>query len=216
MSLDFYRQKRNFKETPEPRGKISRASKFRFVVQRHQATRLHYDLRLELDGVLKSWAVPKGPSLNPIERRLAMQTEDHPVEYLEFQGSIPQGNYGAGVMEVWDTGAYFPVNKDHEKITEKEALKNLQNGELKFLVAGKKIAGEFVLVRLKDGRSWLLIKHRDDYATSKPFNPDKAKPLSKSSAVKSSAAKSQVKKLPAKRSPAKKTAKKSPIKRKSR
>ena len=177
MGLELYREKRDFKETPEPKGKKSRTNKFRFVVQRHEATRLHYDLRLELDGVLKSWAVPKGPSLNPTERRLAMQTEDHPVEYLEFEGSIPKGNYGAGKMKIWDEGKYFPVDKNHQKISAAQALRNLESGELKFLLIGKKIAGEFVLVRLKDGKSWLLIKHRDDYAVSKPFDPDKARPI---------------------------------------
>jgi len=179
MGLEIYREKRDFKKSPEPKGKKTKTGKFRFVIQRHEASRLHYDFRLELDGVLKSWAVPKGPSLNPAERRLAMQTEDHPVEYLDFEGIIPKDNYGAGKMKIWDTGVFFPVNKDHEKISEKEALKTLEKGELKFLMMGKKIAGEFVLVRLKDEKSWLLIKHRDEYAVTKPYDAEKIKPVRK-------------------------------------
>ncbi|MEO6932522.1 MAG: DNA polymerase ligase N-terminal domain-containing protein, partial [Chitinophagaceae bacterium] len=138
-----------------------------FVVQRHEASRLHYDFRLELGGVLKSWAVPKGPSLNSSDKRLAMMVEDHPVDYIDFQGSIPQGNYGAGTVIVWDHGSFNPVDKDHKSISEKEALAGIKNGEIKFALKGKKLKGEFVLVQLKQAQkenAWLLIKHKDKYA----------------------------------------------------
>jgi bifunctional non-homologous end joining protein LigD len=167
MALALYNEKRNFSDTPEPEGKKAKKNLFRFVVQRHEASRLHYDFRLELDGVLKSWAVPKGPSLNPKDKRLAMMVEDHPVGYIDFEGRIPEGNYGAGTVMIWDKGEFYPVNEKSEKITEKQALQNLENGQLKFYVNGNKLRGEFVLVRLKadeKNNSWLLIKHRDDFA----------------------------------------------------
>jgi len=177
MGLETYKKKRNFEETPEPKGKLAAKTQFRFVVQRHEATRLHYDFRIELGKVLKSWAIPKGPSMNPKDRRLAVQTEDHPVEYIDFEGKIPEGNYGAGIMHIWDTGVYLPVNKEHEKISERQALKNLESGELKMLLKGGKLEGEFVLVRLKDGRSWLMIKHRDEWAVNNIYDAEKLKPL---------------------------------------
>ena len=168
MSLKTYNEKRDFSQTDEPEGKIDKKGKQRFVVQRHQATRLHYDLRLEIDGVLKSWAVPKGPSLNPKDKRLAVQTEDHPVKYIDFHGTIPKGNYGAGIMDIWDTGTFMPVDENHKKITDKKAVANLAKGELKFLIKGQKLNGEFVLVRLKgDEKNWLLIKHKDEFALDK-------------------------------------------------
>lgn len=172
--LKEYKKKRDFKTTPEPSGKKQTSgAHLRFVVQRHDATRLHYDFRLELDGVLKSWAVPKGPSMNPADKRLAVHVEDHPVDYIDFAGVIPRGNYGAGVVQVWDHGYYIPVNADIEPISEREALKWLKNGELKFVIKGKKLSGEFVLVRLKrDEKNWLLIKHNDEYAVHSKYEAE--------------------------------------------
>ena len=160
MSLTKYHQKRKFNETPEPKGKKVKPGKFlHFVVQKHEATRLHYDFRLEFDGVLLSWAVPKGPSLNTADKRLAMMVEDHPVDYMEFEGTIPKGNYGAGTVMVWDFGNYAPV------LPMKAGLKK---GELKFVLNGKKLQGQFALVKTKgfggSQNSWLLIKDRDKYA----------------------------------------------------
>jgi bifunctional non-homologous end joining protein LigD len=163
MSLALYNKKRDFKQTSEPSGKKSDSGGFRFVVQEHHASRLHYDFRLELGGVLKSWAVPKGPSMNPADKRLAVQTEDHPVSYIDFKGTIPKGNYGAGKVMIWDSGSFQPVDGKHAPITERAALQALKKGELKVALDGKKLSGEFVLVRLKDEKNWLLIKHRDEY-----------------------------------------------------
>lgn len=177
MSLIKYNQKRDFKHTREPKGKISPKNLFRFVVQRHQASHLHFDFRLELGSVLKSWAVPKGPSLNPAQKRLAVMVEDHPVSYIDFEGTIPKGNYGAGTVTVWDHGKFIPVNHEHKKISESEALNNVKNGELKFILKGKKLKGEFVLVRLqKQDKNWLLIKHKDEYAVNKMYDAEKATP----------------------------------------
>jgi bifunctional non-homologous end joining protein LigD len=174
MGLATYNKKRDFKNTPEPKGKQGINQLFRFVVQRHDASRLHYDFRLELGGVLKSWAVPKGPSMNPSDKRLAVLVEDHPVSYIGFEGEIPKGNYGAGTVEVWDKGLFFPINKELEKISERQALLALKNGELKFFLKGDKLEGEFVLVRLKnDDKNWLLIKHNDEYAVKKKYDSEK-------------------------------------------
>jgi bifunctional non-homologous end joining protein LigD len=174
MALATYNKKRNFKATPEPKGKGEKKNNFRFVVQRHDASHLHYDFRLQLGGVLKSWAVPKGPSMNSSDKRLAVMVEDHPVSYINFEGEIPAGNYGAGTVEVWDKGIFFPVDKDLEKISEREALKALQNGELKIFLKGDKLEGGFVLVRLKkEEKNWLLIKHNDEYAVSKKYDSEK-------------------------------------------
>jgi len=156
--LEEYRKKRQFNRTPEPSGaEASAQTENVFVVQKHAATRLHYDFRLAIDGTLKSWAVPKGPSLNPNDKRLAVQTEDHPLDYANFEGNIPKGSYGAGEVMVWDRGTFQVEGKD-------DALKQVQRGEIKFLLNGEKLRGSFVLVKLKNsqkGNEWLMIKHKD-------------------------------------------------------
>lgn len=162
MALKGYTEKRNFQNTPEPEAKIQRSKgQLIFVVQRHAATRLHYDFRLEMDGVLKSWAIPKGPSLDPNHKRLAMMVEDHPYAYRNFEGTIPKGNYGAGQVEIWDQGTYEPLHG-----TEEDLLKDLAAGSLKIKLEGKKLKGEFALVKLggQEQQAWLLIKHRDAFA----------------------------------------------------
>jgi bifunctional non-homologous end joining protein LigD len=167
MALTLYKKKRSFKDTPEPTGGNPPKDTLHFVVQKHAASRLHYDFRLEMDGVLKSWAVPKGPSLNPEDKRLAMMVEDHPYDYRNFEGIIPEGNYGAGTVIVWDEGSFQSLVAGTKKEQEKELLKQLKKGSLKFSLNGKKLKGEFALVKLKKdekGNSWLLIKHRDKYA----------------------------------------------------
>lgn len=158
--LAEYRKKRRFAETPEPRGKKARKDEKIFVIQKHAARRLHYDLRLEFGGVLKSWAVPKGPSLNPGDKRLAVQVEDHPFDYRTFEGTIPEGNYGAGEVIVWDQGTYEPEGTQGVE-------EQLARGDFKFRLHGVKLNGSFVLVKLKRSQGkneWLLIKHRDEYA----------------------------------------------------
>ncbi|MBA4055455.1 MAG: DNA ligase, partial [Marivirga sp.] len=165
MSLDTYTRKRNFSKTPEPKGKVkSLSKKLGFVVQRHDASHLHYDFRLELDGVLKSWAVPKGPSLDPHDKRLAVMVEDHPISYGKFEGVIPEGNYGAGTVDIWDSGTYIPEVPSKDPAA--NIRKGLKAGSLKFIMKGRKLQGSFALVRLKDGKekNWLLIKHRDEFA----------------------------------------------------
>jgi bifunctional non-homologous end joining protein LigD len=160
MALDEYQRKRNFKATPEPAGKVKKSGEHRFVIQKHRASHLHFDFRLEMDGVLKSWAVPKGPPLDPGDKRLAMQVEDHPVSYFDFEGNIPAGNYGAGTVMVWDVGTWEPLGDVHEM---------LAKGDLKFRLYGKKLKGEFVLARMRSkrpgskGTEWLLIKKRDEF-----------------------------------------------------
>lgn len=164
MALEEYRKKRNFKETSEPAGKKSpRARKTPpvFVVQKHQARALHYDFRLEIGGVLVSWAVPKGPSLNPGDKRLAMQTEDHPVEYADFEGVIAEKQYGAGTMMVWDKGIWQIESDD-------SAAKQLARGRLSFSLSGQKLQGAFMLIRTggaqRAGKQWLLFKRSDEHA----------------------------------------------------
>lgn len=167
MALKDYNNKRKFDETTEPKGKTKKSEdQLIFVVQRHAASRLHYDFRLEMEGVLKSWAVPKGPSLNPDDKRLAMMVEDHPYDYKDFEGNIPEGNYGAGQVEVWDSGTYEPINDKSRLSDEKELLKELKDGSLKFVLHGKKLKGEFALVKMKnsENNAWLLIKHKDKFA----------------------------------------------------
>lgn len=174
-SLKTYDQKRNFKETAEPKGakKTTDSKQHIFVIQRHHASRLHYDFRLEVDGVLKSWAVPKGPSMNPADKRLAMQVEDHPYDYKDFEGVIPEGNYGAGFVYVWDKGTY-ELLRDDGKGFDKEANKELRDGDLKIRLKGKKVKGEFALVRMKtsDDNAWLLLKHKDEFAVKTPYNSE--------------------------------------------
>ena len=170
MSLEKYNEKRHFTGTPEPEGKAGKKSKsLIFVVQRHKASHLHYDFRLEMDGVLKSWAVPKGPSLNPKDKRLAMMVEDHPVSYATFQGVIPEGNYGAGIVEVWDSGTY-ELSPDNKGTGEE----GIEDGSLKFILHGKKLKGQFALVKLRKAseNSWLLIKDRDDKSIDDPYNSE--------------------------------------------
>ena len=173
MALEEYKRKRNFEGTPEPPPKLEKKRGNRFVVQKHEATRLHYDFRLEMEGVLKSWAVPKGPSLDPADKRLAMQVEDHPVSYFDFEGNIPEGNYGAGSVMVWDVGTWqplspTPVNGKYVPGTEAEAAAMLAKGDLKFRLNGKRLRGDFALIKMKGrrpgskGNEWLMIKKQDD------------------------------------------------------
>ena len=161
MGLEAYHKKRDFRRTPEPRGKFSKANRRRFVVQEHHASKLHFDFRLEMGGILKSWSIPRGPSLDPSEKRLAVPTEDHPVEYLKFEGLIPEGEYGAGQHMIWDAGTY-ELTADGNA----DALEQFDKGKLKFRLHGNKLRGEFGLVRMARNRGdqWLLIKSRDEYA----------------------------------------------------
>ncbi len=168
MALTKYKQKRSFKDTPEPTGGKPSAKELRFVIQKHDASRLHYDFRLEMEGVLKSWAVPKGPSTDPTTKRLAMMVEDHPYDYRDFEGIIPKGNYGAGTVIVWDEGTYTPIEElKTKKEQEKHLLKQLKEGNLKIVLNGKKLKGEFALVRTNGmgENAWLLIKHKDKFAS---------------------------------------------------
>ena len=166
-TLDTYRQKRNFKSTTEPKGRKARKAGNAFVIQKHDATRLHYDLRLEMDGVMKSWAVTRGPSLVPTEKRLAVHVEDHPLEYNAFEGTIPKGEYGGGTVIIWDRGTWTPVH-DPEK--------GYAKGHLEFELKGEKLSGHWHLVKMhgKPGEkreNWLLIKGEDDAART-PDQPD--------------------------------------------
>jgi bifunctional non-homologous end joining protein LigD len=168
LSLEKYRKKRNFEISPEPSGRIRPIAKAKepllYVIQKHRASQLHYDFRLELNGVLLSWAIPKGPSLDPSVKRLAMQVEDHPREYGSFEGVIPEGEYGGGTVMLWDTGTWTPETEDPES--------SLKRGDFKFALHGKKLHGSWALVRTKGygsraDKSWLLIKHRDKFASTK-------------------------------------------------
>jgi bifunctional non-homologous end joining protein LigD len=172
--LETYRTKRNFSTTAEPKGS-KRTTKQRavlsFVIQKHAASHLHYDFRLEWNGVLLSWAVPKGPSLDPSVKRLAMQVEDHPLEYGTFEGTIPKGEYGGGTVMLWDHGSWTPENPDVDAA--------LKKGELKFEIHGEKLHGSWVLVRARGGYGgskkpgWLLIKHRDKFASTNDILEEK-------------------------------------------
>ena len=178
MALEEYKRKRSFDRTPEPPPKLDPKKGFRFVVQKHRASHLHYDFRLEMEGVLKSWAVPKGPSLDPADKRLAMQVEDHPVSYFHFEGIIPPNNYGAGTVMVWDTGTWEPLKEDYSdhpasrSEREKQASAMLAKGDLKFRLHGRKLKGDFVLVKMRSrragskGTEWLLMKKRDEHAVT--------------------------------------------------
>jgi bifunctional non-homologous end joining protein LigD len=179
MKLDKYRKKRHFGVTPEPHGVTNlqgdRREPLIFVVQKHMASHLHYDFRLEWRGVLLSWAVPKGPSLDPSVKRLAVPTEDHPLEYANFEGIIPPGEYGAGTVMVWDRGVWIPEHPDVDA--------DLEKGELKFTLEGKKLKGAWVMIRVRGGWSrssdkpyWMLIKHRDAFASEEDIT--ETKPLS--------------------------------------
>ncbi len=170
MALTEYKRKRAFDSTPEPKGGKPKRGKLSFVVQQHAASRLHYDFRLELDGVLLSWAVPKGPSMNPKEKRLAKHVEDHPFDYRDFEGLIPEGNYGAGSVILWDQGTYEPVGSAKtKKEKEGQIRREFEKGSMKFVLHGEKLRGQFVLVKMKgrDNDAWLLIKHKDEFATKK-------------------------------------------------
>jgi bifunctional non-homologous end joining protein LigD len=167
--LAEYRRKRDFSRTREPAGgKRKKAARLAYVIQKHAASRLHYDLRLELDGVMKSWAVPKGPSLDPKVKRLAIHVEDHPIEYNRFEGTIPAGEYGGGTVMIWDYGSYTSAGDEGDP--EATLRAGYRKGDFKFVLRGKRLKGSWVLVRTK-GRGersrqqqWLLIKHRDETA----------------------------------------------------
>ncbi len=189
MALEAYKKKRRFDATPEPADGVSKRPEFRFVVQKHRASHLHFDFRLEMKGVLVSWAVPKGPSLDPADKRLAMHVEDHPISYFHFEGIIPEGNYGAGTVEVWDTGTWAPIldwgndaaaAKNVSKAdAERAAIAMYEKGDLKFRLDGEKLQGAFVLAKMKRARygkdnEWLLIKKRDD-AVVEGFDANSAK-----------------------------------------
>jgi bifunctional non-homologous end joining protein LigD len=183
MSLKEYNEKRDFSKTAEPKsGKSKAEGKLQFVIQKHDASHLHYDFRLEMEGVLKSWAVPKGPSTDPKNKRLAMMVEDHPFDYKNFEGIIPKGEYGGGTVIVWDEGFYEPIEKiKGKKAQEKHLLAQLKAGSLKIVLHGKKIRGEYALVKTHGmgENGWLLIKHKDDYASATDITKKDKSVLSK-------------------------------------
>jgi bifunctional non-homologous end joining protein LigD len=174
MSLGQYQKKRKFNDTPEPKGTVEAGNKeLSFVIQRHEASHLHYDFRLELDGTLKSWAVPKGPSLNPKDKRLAVMVEDHPLSYAGFEGDIPPENHGAGHVAIWDKGSYEPVDAKGGKISATQFSKALEKGSLRFNLHGSKMKGIFYLRRLgTEEKNWLLIKSHDEHATEEPYDAE--------------------------------------------
>lgn len=159
MTLSSYRKKRNFRKTPEPPARARRTGKeLIFVVQKHRASQIHYDFRLELDRVLKSWAVPKGPPRKAADKRLAVRVEDHPYAYKDFEGEIPEGQYGAGTVEQWDSGTYAVEGACNVAASEEAMHAGLRRGSISFVLAGRKLNGAYSLVRLKDPKQWLLIK----------------------------------------------------------
>lgn len=177
-ALETYRKRRNLKESPEPVGTIKkgRSKKLIFVIQKHAARALHYDVRLEIDGVLVSWAVPKGPSLNPTTKRLAVRTDDHPMEYAKFEGTIPEGSYGAGTVMVWDIGTYKNIKTDDDgKLV--PLIECLKQGHIEVFLQGKKLEGGYAFVHTNfgNGEQWLMIKMRDEYADARrnPVNTEK-------------------------------------------
>ncbi|MEJ2589695.1 MAG: DNA polymerase ligase N-terminal domain-containing protein [Deltaproteobacteria bacterium] len=177
--LGEYKRKRDFSKTAEPQGRSGESStKPRFVIQQHDASRMHFDFRLEVDGVLASWAVPKGLSTDPREKRLAVRTEDHPLDYADFEGRIPEGEYGAGVVIVWDTGPYENMSqKDHEPVPLKEAL---EKGHAKIDLFGSKLKGGYALIHTRmrgDEKNWLIVKEKDDHADARR-NPVSTEPES--------------------------------------
>jgi DNA ligase D-like protein (predicted 3'-phosphoesterase) len=176
--LKHYRDRRDFKRSPEPAGSRKPANRSIFVVQKHAASSLHYDFRLAVDGVLKSWAVPKGPSLDPREKRLAVATEDHPMEYADFEGVIPEDEYGGGTVLVWDAGTWKNTSRD-DSGRRMSAARALAAGKLSFELWGEKLRGGWALVRMdrEDGKQWLLIKERDDDADARR-NPVSTEPRS--------------------------------------
>lgn len=176
MGLEEYKRKRDFSKTSEPQGGHGGREPI-FVVQKHAARNLHYDLRLETDDVLRSWAVPKGPSLNPSDKRLAVLTEDHPIDYANFEGKIPEGEYGAGSVIIWDKGTYENVSvKDRKEIDFSTAF---EMGHISFILHGQKLKGEFALVKMKNRgeKNWLLIKANDRYASSDDVLEDMPKSI---------------------------------------
>lgn len=174
MGLTEYKKKRDFDQTPEPSGVLEKDHKQAvFVVQKHYASHLHYDFRLEVNGVLKSWAVPKGPSMNHKDKRLAVMVEDHPLDYAGFHGEIPDGNYGAGTVEIWDSGTWQPNEEFND------AEKSLENGLIEFTLKGKKLKGMFALVELKKSTTkngWLLIKKSDKYDVDSSYDANRINP----------------------------------------
>lgn len=188
MVLEEYHKKRNFKKTAEPAGQkiVAQTGALEFVVQEHHASHLHYDFRLEVGGVLKSWAIPKGPSLNPKEKRLAIEVEDHPFEYRTFEGTIPKGQYGGGVVKIWDKGIYYAEGATTRQENESLMKKGIQEGRLSFVMQGKKLKGAFSLIQLKGSKTnqWLLIKKKDEFTEkdpsfiSKPSSPKHTKHFS--------------------------------------
>lgn len=162
--LDEYRRKRDFERTPEPRGRGRRDGRApRFVVQEHAARSHHYDFRLEVDGVLKSWAVPKGPSTNPKDKRMATATEDHPLDYIDFEGTIPKGEYGGGAVIVWDAGTYQNATDEGDTAIEE----GLEKGHIRFVLDGQKLHGTWALTRFRGRGQWLLVKTKDDSADAR-------------------------------------------------
>lgn len=182
MSLNEYEKKRKFNSTPEPgsfdkpkdASRKSPEPELAFVVHKHYASHLHYDLRLELDGVLKSWAIPKGPSLNPGERRLSVMVEDHPFDYKDFEGTIPEGNYGAGKVYIWDAGTYKALGANSRAASSNAIREGISKGHITFTVKGSRLKGEFALIRLRksDPKNWLLIKKNDEFASETDITQD--------------------------------------------